>query len=315
MRLIISIVATNEWESLIQCLDNIFLNIGAGVNFEVFVTDNANGIGDSISRKYPQVKLAVNSERRGFSKNHNDIISQSGGEYVLIMNPDVYLQKQCVEKMLQAMESDKKTGIIAPKLLRPDGRTIDSAGHMIYKNRRTVDRGQGETDSGGFDVREEVFSSCAAAMLCRRTMLEDIKLLGEYFDGSFELYKEDLDLCWRARLRGWKVVYVPEAAAFHARGWGKEKNRAAIPRWIRRESFKNRYLTIIKNDHLSNFVKDLPYILLHEFMALFYVIFREPYLSLAWFRIFALLPLTLRKRALIMKSAAVGAKEIRGWFV
>jgi GT2 family glycosyltransferase len=314
-KLSISIVSNSDLAALNKCLENIFSNIGSSVSFEVFVTDNANSIGDSIARKYPQVKLIVNGTQKGFSENHNKAIKQSNGEFILIMNPDVYIQKHCVEQMLRVIDEDEKTGVVAPKMLRPDGKTIDSAGHLIFKNRRAADRGMEKADIGQYDVQEEVFSACGAAMLCRRTMLEDTKLFGEYFDETFKLYQEDLDLCWRAHLRGWKVVYVPGAVAYHARGWGRRKKRAAIPRWIRRESFKNRYLTIIKDDHLANFLKDLPFILWHECKALIYVIFKEPHLFIAWFQIITLLPLTLKKRAEIMERSTVGAEEIHKWFV
>ena len=152
-------------------------------------------------------------------------------------------------------------------------------------------------------------------MLCRREMLEDIKLFGEYFDESFYLYKEELDLCWRARLRGWRVMYNPEAVAYHLRGWGRSTKREKIPAFIRRHSYKNRYLMILKDDHAINILKDLPFILWHEIKALAYMIFREPHLFLAWPRIFRLLPFTLRKRREIMKRAVVGPEEIRKWFI
>jgi GT2 family glycosyltransferase len=310
----ISIVSSEKIEALNKCLDNIFSNIGGGVSFEVFVVDNGSNISGSIERTHPKVKLIINGKQKGFSENHNNVIRQSSGDHVLVMNPDVYIQKGFIETMLKIIRGGEKIGIVAPKLIRPDGKTLDSAGHVIYKNRRTIDRGQGEIDTGKYGAVEEVFSACAAAMLCRREMLEDIKLFGECFDGSFKLYKEDLDLCWRARLRGWKIVYAPDAVAYHERGWGKERSRAGIPRWIRRESFKNRYLTMIKNDHFINFLRDMPFIVWHELKALVYVIFREPHLFLAWGQILMSLPLTFKKRAEIMKKAVVGPDEIRKWF-
>jgi GT2 family glycosyltransferase len=229
MKLTISVVATEDKETLSKCLDSINCNVPKNIGFEVYVVDNANNVSGFISQKHPRVKLIVNKESKGFSENHNNIIRCSSGEHVLIMNPDVYIQKGFVESMLKVI-NDEKIGIVAGKLLQPDGKIIDSTGHVIFKSRRTIDRGQGQVDSGQYNVQEEVFSACAAAMLCRREMLEDIKLFGEYFDGSFKLYKEDLDLCWRARLRGWKIVYTPEADAYHERGWGKERPRAEIGR-------------------------------------------------------------------------------------
>ena len=63
-----------------------------------------------------------------------------------------------------------------------------------------------------------MFGVCAAAALYRRAMLEDVRLGDDYFDSTFFVYLEDVDLDWRARLRGWKAYYVPDAVAEHERG-------------------------------------------------------------------------------------------------
>jgi GT2 family glycosyltransferase len=316
----ISIVSSDDVNVLNRCLGLIFSETGKDISFEVYVVNNNSGLDTSnmVRAKYPQVKLTENDRRRGFSENHNQVIRASSGEYVLVMNPDIYVRQGFIENLLKCMESDKKTGIVMGKLLFGEAgsgkKTFDSAGGMIFRDRRTADRGQGLEDNGQYDSAEEVFYGSGSAMLCRREMLEDIKLFGEYFDGSFYLYKEELDLCWRARLRGWKVMYNPKAVAYHLRGWGKGKSRAKVPRFIRRHSYKNRYLMMLKDDHVINVLKDLPFILWHEVKALAYMIFREPHLFLAWPQIFRLLPFTLRKRREIMKRAVVGPDEIRKWF-
>ncbi len=69
-------------------------------------------------------------------------------------------------------------------------------------------------DNGQYDAREEVFGACAGAALYRREMLDEIGL----FDEDFFLYMEDVDLAFRARLAGWKCIYVPEAKVFHHHG-------------------------------------------------------------------------------------------------
>jgi GT2 family glycosyltransferase len=146
-------------------------------------------------------------------------------------------------------------------------------------------------------------------------MLEAIKMEGQYFDEAFYAYKEELDLCWRARLFGWDMIYTPKAVAYHLRGWGKSTKRQNIPRFVRRHSFKNRYLMMIKNDYLSNILRDIFPILWHEIKSIVYVIFREPHLLLAWPQMLIALPGTLKKRAEIMSRAKVSAKEMRKWFV
>ena len=102
-----------------------------------------------------------------------------------------------------------------------DGATpvIQNAGTLLLRDGSGRDRGAvvrgtevyQEDDMGQYDRREEVFAGCGAALLLKRTMLEDVGL----FDEDFFMYYEDMDLSWRARRRGWKIVYVPEAVVRH----------------------------------------------------------------------------------------------------
>ena len=78
---------------------------------------------------------------------------------------------------------------------------------------RHLDRGADQADVGQYERIEEVFGASGAAALYRRAMLEDVRVLGEYFDEDFFAYREDADLAWRARLLGWSCLYVPTALA------------------------------------------------------------------------------------------------------
>jgi len=77
-------------------------------------------------------------------------------------------------------------------------------------------------------------------------MMEDIRLNGEYFDEHFVNYVEDVDLAWRAQLRGWKGIYVPTALAFHERGVTRKDNVSEQKEYFAR-GYKNRYLAMYKN--------------------------------------------------------------------
>jgi len=315
-----SIVASNERIVLKKCLNSIKDTVKDGINYEMIVIDNAStdGTWQMLTSEFPAIKAIRNEKRKSFCQNHNMAITKSTGKYVLIMNSDVFLLEGFLEELVRVIEQNEKIGAVMGKLLlgypEDKGRTIDSTGVCMLKNRRTTDRGQGEEDKGQYDILGPIFSPSGAAMLCRREMLENIKMDGQYFDEAFYAYKEEIDLCWRARLFGWDMMYAPKAVAYHLRCWGKFTKRQDIPRFIRKHSYKNRYLLMMKNDHLINVIRDLPYILWHEITALIYVIFREPHLFLAWGQIVMQLPKTLRKRAEIMKRAVVGPNEIRKWF-
>ncbi|UEC41748.1 MAG: hypothetical protein METHSR3v1_2460001 [Methanothrix sp.] len=109
--------------------------------------------------------------------------------------------------------ADPEVGVCAAKMLFPDGR-INSAGICISRSGAAWDRGMFEPDRGQYEFVEEVFGACAGAALYRREMLDEIGL----FDEDFFLYLEDVDLAFRARLAGWKCLYVPGARVIHHHG-------------------------------------------------------------------------------------------------
>ena len=124
---------------------------------------------------------------------------------------------------------------------------IQNAGSLVSLDGSGRDRGavvEGpfhyyESDQGQYEQVEEVFAACGAACLYRRTMLEDVGL----FDESFFMYYEDTDLSWRARLRGWKIVYVPHAVVRHV-------HCGSSGEWSPLFTFhvkKNRLAMVIKN--------------------------------------------------------------------
>src|SRR5207249_51848 len=131
---------------------------------------------------------------------------------------------------------------------------IDSAGHVMYRNLWPTNRGEGEPDDPEFDRSAEVFGVCAAAGLYRRLMLDDIAIDGEIFDSSFFAYQEDVDVDWRARLRGWRSWYEANAIAMHERGGTGLWFSSAIQRHI----LKNRILMGIKNDGGPYLYRRLP---------------------------------------------------------
>lgn len=104
-------------------------------------------------------------------------------------------------------------------LIESAGPVIQNAGNLLLRegsgrDRGTVVRGTEvyqEDDLGQYDCREEVFAGCGAALLLRKRMLDEVGL----FDEDFFMYYEDMDLSWRARRQGWKVLYVPEAVVRH----------------------------------------------------------------------------------------------------
>jgi GT2 family glycosyltransferase len=192
---------------------------------------------------------------------------------------------------------------------------LDSTGIVVTRTRRNVDRDEGRPDRGQRDEQEEVFGVSGAAALLRRAALLDVALEGEPLDASYWMYREDVDLCWRARLLGWRFLYVPAAVAWHARGFGRQ-DRARAPRALRHASLRNRYATILKNDAALPLLRDLPRLAAFELAQAAWVAAREPALLLAYAEVLGRLPATLRRRRALGRRRRVSPAALRRrWFV
>ncbi|MFZ2534856.1 glycosyltransferase family 2 protein [Methanothrix sp.] len=183
-------------------------------DFEVIVVDNGSrdGSPEYIEENYPWVRLAKNNENLGFAGGTNAGIRAAKGEFILTLNNDSRADSRFIEELIKPM-ADPEVGVCAAKMLFPDGR-INSAGICISRSGAAWDRGMFEPDRGQYEFVEEVFGACAGAALYRREMLDEIGL----FDEDFFLYLEDVDLAFRARLAGWKCLYVPGARVIHHHG-------------------------------------------------------------------------------------------------
>jgi hypothetical protein len=184
-------------------------------DFEVIVVDNASSdrSADYLNVRFPWVKIVKNGSNLGFAGGTNSGIRLAQGEYILTLNNDTQADMHFLERLSKPMQSDKSVGMCASKMLFPDGR-INSAGICISRSGAAWDRGMSEMDYGQYDRRDDVFGPCAGAALYRKKMLDEIGL----FDEDFFLYMEDVDLAFRAKLAGWKCIYVPEAVVHHHHG-------------------------------------------------------------------------------------------------
>jgi GT2 family glycosyltransferase len=178
-----------------------------------------------------------------------------------------------------------------------------------------VDRGQGEPDDPRFDTEASIFSGCGAALFLRRSMLEDIATEGEYFAEAFFAYKEDVDLGWRARLRGWDVRYVPDAVAWHVRALPLERGAwRRMPLLARRHSWKNHYVLMLRNDRLTDILRDLPFIAGWELLRVGHSLLRDPRVLPALLDTFRQIRPALEARRQVAARRLIPARQLRRWF-
>ena len=165
-----AVVVTWQSADVIEsCLDSLIAE-GPAVS-EITVVDNASADGTSglIKEGYPAVRLIENSSNRGFAAAANQGITASGGGFVLLVNPDISFKPGFVDALVTALQKSPGSGAAAPKLIRPGGGLIDSAGLVMKKNRKAIDRGRDEADGGGYDAACRVFAAARTTRCWRST--------------------------------------------------------------------------------------------------------------------------------------------------
>ncbi len=346
MHVAVSIVTWSNMKTIGEALAS--LRGQAYEDMSVLVVDNASSDGttDFIRKEFPEVHILRNFKNLGFARAHNQAIefaehvaaSHGNGETaILIMNPDVVLEKDCIKEMVEAMDRHPEAGSVGAKLLKiikvenPDSgfrdaqKTdfLDSVGLRIFKNRRITDKGAGEVDRGQYDREEEVFGVSGALCMYRLRALHAVSGKSGFFDESFFAYKEDADLAWRMRRAGWSAWYAPKAIAYHYRSaYATEKRmlgrafreRAAKSPFVNRLSARNHLWTVWKNDSLFNFFLHLPFILPYESAKMAYFAIREPKTFFAALGAARRLPAILASRFSSRGRVRASAGEIRKWF-
>jgi len=326
-RVAVGIINYGDYRHLPVCLDSVKRQ--SLTADRIILVDNQSSVSEiaPIASAYPEVRLLSMRENLGYSGGANRIIREAEGhDYILLLNPDAVLDRRCLEEMVTSMEASPCVGSVGGKLLLgdsqpedgPEGkgpRILDSTGHLIFRNRRIIDRGHGEVDEGQYDRPEEIFSICGAAVLLRRAMLEEVQIDGEYFDEDFFAYKEDVDICWRAQLLGWSSFYNPAATAYHLRGWKRRDDRRSVP-WVRKyHSFKNHYLMMIKNELPALFWRDILPILWLGIGAIGYISIMEPALWRSVLDLRKYWPRAQHKRRIIMGRRRASVEMMGRWFV
>jgi GT2 family glycosyltransferase len=316
----VHIVTYNSAATIDQCLEALLAqqSCGYGVDFGVYVIDNAS-TDDTVQRVQKfDVPLVINSTNLGYAVAHNQAIDATSSHYVLTLNPDVWLGPGYLKAMIPVMEADLSFGSAAGCLLRVErlGETphvIDGLGLYMRRSRRQGLRGDGKPSSERAVALEPIFGPDGAAAFYRRTMLDDIRIDGEVFDADFFMHKEDVDLCWRAQLRGWSSVYVPDAVAHHVRGFRPGQRERVSPA-MRFYGTRNRYLLMLKNEQLPHFLRDLWTIAPYDLGILLYVVFRERTTLRAYRSLIGLIRRMMRKRRMIQKGRRVRWRDISRWF-
>lgn len=266
------IVITFNSEKFIEfCLNSIFNQ--KYQDSEVIVVDNASTDGTlELVKKYPRAVLIANRENFGACRARNQGIEVSSGEWVLTLDCDVVLERDFLSKAVNVINSlSSDTGILQPKILNPDEKTIYSCGIHLSWMRRFYDIGRGK-DNAEFNEPRGIFGACSACAFYKKEMLQELKEETGYFDERFFFLVEDVDLAWRAQKRGFKAVYTPELICRH-----KGNSSRANKKKRQYLCFRNRFYSIMKNEGITRYlIKVLP-VLFYDIPRIFFLALTNRY--------------------------------------
>jgi GT2 family glycosyltransferase len=315
------IVTYNSEKHILRCLESVAQQTYTPL--EIIVIDNASSdsswqlVSDS---SIPTIKVR-NQQNTGFAAAQNQAMRLSHGEWLLILNPDLVLHPDFIKHLVEAGERDPSAATLCGKLYRwtpdepqPLSRVLDSTGMYFTREMRHFDRGEEQKDEGQFDREEYVFGASGAAMLLRRSAMEDLSLEGQFFDEDFFAYREDADLAWRAQLFGWRCRYCPQAIGWHLRRVTSTRF-AQLPHFINWHSVKNRFLMRKANISGGLYRRVWLATTFRDLMVIGYALLRDWRMLSALAFPFRHRERLLRKRRWVQAKRRVTDKELAPWFL
>lgn len=230
MKLSIIIINYNTEKFLVEALSSIYRNSYNKDEFEIIVVDNASTKGSLVAsiKKYPAVKIIQNKKNIGFAAANNQAISQSNGEYILLLNPDTIIHKNTLNTVLNCLDHDKKVGIATCRVELKDN-TLDDACHRGFPTPwnalchftglaklfpKSLFFNGYHLGYRNLNRMHEIDACSGAFMMVRRQAGERLK----WFDDDYFWYGEDLDFCFRVKDQGWKIVFIPMVKITHYKG-------------------------------------------------------------------------------------------------
>lgn len=260
----VSIVVLNHnGGALVQnCLRSLFETRFS--SFDVTVVDNASSDGspDMIVERFPDVGLIRLPRNLGYAAANNIGIRMAAGRYIVLLNSDTEVEPEWLDNLMKVAERTPRAAFLQPKILLLNNRAIlNSAGNEIHIAGFGVCRGIGTPDSGQYDKIDNIGYASGACVLISRDALEEIGLLDEIFFA----YGEDKDWGWRAKMLGYRSIYVPTARVYHR--WSAVLGSSPVKMYYLE---LERLISIWKNYSKGTIILLAPLLLLIETAVLFH---------------------------------------------
>lgn len=303
----------NAKEYLDKCLKSLQDINYPKDRYQIVLVDNASTDGsvEFVKKNFPEIRLIANKQNFGFMKGNNIALKAIESEYYVLLNPDTFVDKDWLINLVEVAKSDGSIGLCSSKILAMDDKSkINYAGGMVNFLGFSWPRGFDEKDDGRFGALGEIGFASGASMLIKKDVLDRIGLLDE----DFFMYYEDVDYSWRARLFGYKVVYVPKSLVYHKHEGSVKKSMGFKRKFYHLE--KNRVETILKNYSRKSLLFLLPFIVLVELGLVFYfLIFHRSLLKFfGYAHLIRHIKRLFKKRTEVQQNRTVSDKQIFKYF-
>ena len=232
----------NGIDILTECLKSIQKSTYS--NFEIIVVDNnsTDESADLIKSKFPEVILFENLRNEGYAGGCNRGSEIAKGKFLLFLNNDTIQISNWIEPLVELLEKDDTIAAVQPKILNyfnkklfdyagGAGGKMDFLGFPFARGRIFNEQ---EIDSKQYDSKEEIFWSSGTAFLVRKSAFEEVGM----FDELFFAHMEEIDLCWRFHLAGYKVWSEPNSIVYH-------KNAVSLPMYTEKKYYLNHRNSLI----------------------------------------------------------------------
>jgi len=286
-------------------------------NMFLVVADNAS-TDDSVAflqSYYPKISIIHNNGNLGYTGGYNTALQQVSADYYALLNSDVEVDPGWLEPLVGLMESDKMMGACQPKMLDFLHRTsfeyagaaggwLDAYGYPFCKG-RIFDNC--EEDNGQYDIATPIFWASGAALFIRSPVFHEMK----GFEPFFFAHMEEIDLCWRMQLAGYKIYSCPQSVIYHVGG-------GTLPKGNQRKvflNFRNNLIMLSKNMRLGEKLWKIPYrIILDSVSAWKNIFIGEP----SYFVAVAMAHMAYAKWLVIGRSRSIFPvrrnEKLSGWY-
>ncbi len=216
---------------------------------EIVVADNCSTDGsvDFVSKNYRGIRQIQNKSNNGFAGGYNDALKQVHAKYYVLLNQDVEVTENWIERIIEEMERDENVAAAQPKLRSYHQRDYfeyaGACGGYLDRHSYAFCRGRIfdfiEKDEGQYDDVKEIFWATGACMFVRSDVFWKVGA----FDADFFAHQEEIDLCWRIKNSGYRILCVPSSVVYHV-GGGSLPNGNPHKAYL---NFRNNLMMMFKN--------------------------------------------------------------------